>query len=133
MKLSIKNYLKHAELSPDERREVLEDLFIFGKANVRPYLIRMGVLMVLSTIIATAGLISDSAAVVIGAMLVAPMMGPVMAAAGAVVMGWSKRFYGAGAVDGRRGRPAVRNQHTAISGYPLHARAGSGQDPANVL
>ena len=51
--------------------------------------------MVLSTIIATAGLLSDSAAVVIGAMLVAPMMGPVMAAAGAVVMGWSKRFYGA--------------------------------------
>jgi uncharacterized hydrophobic protein (TIGR00271 family) len=93
MKFSLKNYLKHAELSPDERREVLEDLFVFGKANFRPYLARMSVLMVLSTIIATAGLISDSAAVVIGAMLVAPMMGPVMAAAGAVVMGWSSRFY----------------------------------------
>jgi len=95
MKYSLKNYLKHAELSPDERRDVLEDLFIFGKANRRPFLIRMGALMILSTIIATAGLISDSAAVVIGAMLVAPMMNPVMAAAGAVVMGWSKRFYGA--------------------------------------
>jgi uncharacterized hydrophobic protein (TIGR00271 family) len=95
MKFLLKNYLKHAELSPDERRDVLEDLFIFGKANFRPYLVRMSVLMVLSTIIATAGLISDSAAVVIGAMLVAPMMGPVMAAAGAVVMGWSSRFYNA--------------------------------------
>jgi len=95
MKYSLKSYLKHAELSPDERRDVLEDLFIFGKANRRPFLIRMSVLMVLSTIIATAGLLSDSAAVVIGAMLVAPMMNPVMAAAGAVVMGWSSRFYGA--------------------------------------
>ena len=93
MKFSLKNFLKHAELTPEERRNVLEDLFVFGKENQRPFLIRMTVLMVLSTIIATAGLISDSAAVVIGAMLVAPMMTPVMAAAGAVVMGWSRRFY----------------------------------------
>jgi uncharacterized hydrophobic protein (TIGR00271 family) len=93
MKFSLKTHLKHAELSPEERREVLEDLFVFGKSKRRPFLVRMGVLMILSTIIATAGLLSDSAAVVIGAMLVAPMMTPVMAAAGAVVMGWSARFY----------------------------------------
>jgi uncharacterized hydrophobic protein (TIGR00271 family) len=93
MKFSLKNHLAHAELSPEERREVLEDLFVFGKSNQRPFLVRMGVLLLLSTIIATAGLISDSAAVVIGAMLVAPMMNPVMASAGAVVMGWSGRFY----------------------------------------
>jgi uncharacterized hydrophobic protein (TIGR00271 family) len=80
-------------LTPEERRGVLEDLFVFGKKNQAPYLFRMGVLLVLSTIIATAGLLSDSAAVVIGAMLVAPLMNPVMAAAGAVVMGWSGRFY----------------------------------------
>jgi len=95
MKFSLKSHLKHAELSADERRDVLEDLFVFGKSNQQPFLVRMGVLMILSTIIATAGLLSDSAAVVIGAMLVAPMMNPVMAAAGAVVMGWSNRFYGA--------------------------------------
>jgi uncharacterized hydrophobic protein (TIGR00271 family) len=95
MKFSLKRHLLHAELSPDGRREVLEDLFVFGKTNQRPFLVRMGVLMILSTIIATSGLLSDSAAVVIGAMLVAPMMNPVMAAAGAVVMGWSRRFYGA--------------------------------------
>ena len=92
MKFSLKNHLAHAELSPEERREVLEDLFVFGKSNQRPFLVRMAVLLILSTIIATAGLISDSAAVVIGAMLVAPMMNPVMASAGAVVMGWSSRF-----------------------------------------
>ena len=92
MKLSLKELLSHAELSPEERRTVVEDLFVFGKDNQRPFLIRMTVLLVLSTIIATAGLISDSAAVVIGAMLIAPMMTPVIAAAGAVVMGWSRRF-----------------------------------------
>lgn len=93
MKPLISRLLKYTELTPEERREVLEDLFVFGKAEQRPFLSRMAVLLVLSTLIATAGLLSDSAAVVIGAMLVAPMMNPVMAAAGAVVMGWSQRFY----------------------------------------
>lgn len=89
----LKRYLADREMSPEERRSVLEDLFVFGKQNQTPFLVRMTVLLVLSTIIATAGLLADSAAVVIGAMLVAPLMNPVMAAAGAVVMGWSKRFY----------------------------------------
>jgi hypothetical protein len=31
MKFSLKKHLKNAELSPEERREVLEDLFVFGK------------------------------------------------------------------------------------------------------
>lgn len=92
-KFSLKNILIQRGISPEERRSVLEDLFVFGKENQTPYLVRMSILMVLSTIIAGAGLLSDSAAVVIGAMLVAPMMNPVMAAAGSVVMGWPHRFY----------------------------------------
>ena len=55
---------------------------------------RMSILLVLSTVIATAGLLSDSAAVVIGAMLVAPLMSPVMAAAGAVVARRRRRAHG---------------------------------------
>jgi uncharacterized hydrophobic protein (TIGR00271 family) len=85
-------WLNVQELSPEERRSVLLDLFVFGKTNQVPFLFRQAVLLVLSTIIATAGLISDSAAVVIGAMLIAPLMTPVLAAAAAVVMGWPKRF-----------------------------------------
>ena len=92
-KFNLKNILIQRGISPEERRRVLEDLFVFGKDNQTPFLVRMSILMVLSTIIASAGLLSDSAAVVIGAMLVAPMMNPVMAAAGSVVMGWSHRFY----------------------------------------
>ncbi|QFU76293.1 TIGR00341 family protein [Halioglobus maricola] len=94
-KFSLQALLADRGLTPEERREVLEDLFVFGKKNRNPYLVRMSILLVLSTMIATAGLLSDSAAVVIGAMLVAPLMNPVMAAAGAVVMGWPGRFYGA--------------------------------------
>jgi uncharacterized hydrophobic protein (TIGR00271 family) len=92
-KSGLRKIFADRELSSEERRSVLEDLFVFGKQNQVPYLVRMSVLLVLSTIIATAGLLSDSAAVVIGAMLVAPLMNPVMAAAGSVVMGWPKRFY----------------------------------------
>jgi len=94
-KFSLQQLLADRGLTSEERREVLEDLFVFGKKKRNPYLVRMSILLVLSTVIATAGLLSDSAAVVIGAMLVAPMMNPVMAAAGAVVMGWPGRFYGA--------------------------------------
>ncbi len=92
-RFSFRNILVQRGITPEERRGVLEDLFVFGKDNQKPYLVRMSILLILSTIIATAGLLSDSAAVVIGAMLVAPLMNPVMAAAGSVVMGWSHRFY----------------------------------------
>ncbi len=88
-----RRFLTQRGITPEERRSVLEDLFVFGKANQTPYLFRMATLLFLSTVIASAGLLSDSAAVVIGAMLVAPMMNPVMAAAGSVVMGWPRRFY----------------------------------------
>jgi uncharacterized hydrophobic protein (TIGR00271 family) len=81
------------ELSTSERREVLEGLFVFGKENQRPFLFRMVALLIISTIIATSGLLSNSAAVVIGAMLVAPMMRPVMSAAAAITLAWTRRFF----------------------------------------
>jgi uncharacterized hydrophobic protein (TIGR00341 family) len=81
------------QLSPEERREVVEDLFVFGKEKQRPFLVRMAVLLVISTVIASAGLLADSAAVVIGAMLVAPLMRPVMSASAAVTLGWTRRLY----------------------------------------
>lgn len=90
--ISIK-WLLSTELPENERREVLEELFVFGKENQRPFLKRMVVLLIVSTIIACCGLLSDSAAVVIGAMLVAPMMRPVMTTAAAITLGWSKEFY----------------------------------------
>ena len=80
-------------LSSEAKNEALEELFVFGKENQRPFFRRMAVLTMVSTVIATGGLLSDSAAVVIGAMLVAPLMRPVMSAAAAITMGWSRRFW----------------------------------------
>jgi hypothetical protein len=53
MKFNVSKHLSDRELSSEERREVLEDLFVFGKEKQVPYLVRMSVLLVLSTIIAT--------------------------------------------------------------------------------
>ncbi len=80
-------------LSPEERRRVLEELFVFGRDNQRQHLNRMSVLLIISTVIAACGLMADSAAVVIGAMLVAPLMRPVMAAAAAIALAWGSRLY----------------------------------------
>jgi uncharacterized hydrophobic protein (TIGR00271 family) len=85
--------LAGADLNTIERREVLEDLFVFGKDNQVPFYKRMAYLLIVSTLIACCGLMADSAAVVIGAMLVAPMMRPVMISAAAITLGWSQYLY----------------------------------------
>ncbi len=61
-------------------------LFFEGERR-RPYLEQFAMLLFLSTIIATAGVIGDSTATVIGAMIVAPLMTPIMAVAAALVTG----------------------------------------------
>lgn len=68
------------------RTRVLSELFFDGP-EWRPFLTRFATLLVLSTMIAGLGLIGDSAAVVIGAMLVAPLMTPILAVAAATVHG----------------------------------------------
>ncbi len=82
------------ELSTEQRRQVHRQLFYEGPELV-PYLRRFSMLMVLSVVIAALGLVGDSAAVVIGAMLVAPLMTPVLSLAAALVMAWPRRQLGA--------------------------------------
>jgi uncharacterized hydrophobic protein (TIGR00271 family) len=55
-------------------------------------LFRFSILLGLSVIIASFGILSDSTAVVIGGMLVAPLMTPVLGMAAASVMGWPRRL-----------------------------------------
>lgn len=78
-------------LPPSERRRIFDDLFFEGDRR-GPYLKRFVVLIVLSALIAALGLVNDSAAVVIGAMLVAPLMTPMLGSAAAIVEGWPRRF-----------------------------------------
>ncbi len=56
-------------------------------------MVRFSFLIMLSASIAAFGLLADSAAVVIGAMLVAPMMTPITAVAGAIVTARNPRLW----------------------------------------
>jgi uncharacterized hydrophobic protein (TIGR00271 family) len=78
-------------LQDDERRDVIDRLFPRGVPR-RQFFTRFVSLMMLSTAIAVFGILGDSTAVVIGAMLVAPLMFPVLGGAAAIVMGWPRRI-----------------------------------------
>lgn len=67
-------------------------LFFEGDKR-RADLERFTVLLFLSTIIATYGVIGDSVAVVIGAMIIAPLMRPIMATVAGLLMGDLKRAW----------------------------------------
>jgi len=71
----------HADLD-----EIADKLW-FDREGGRDAYVRFGVLLVLSVVIATGGVLGDSTATVIGAMIVAPLMTPIMASALAVVTG----------------------------------------------
>jgi uncharacterized hydrophobic protein (TIGR00271 family) len=77
-------------MSYEQRREILDQLFFEREERV-PYEMQFYSLLSLSTIIAAIGLITDSSAVVIGAMLLSPLMTPILALAASLVMGWPVR------------------------------------------
>ena len=78
------------QFQPDDVPKFENKLFFEGTRK-RSYLERFFVLLILATIIATAGIVGDSTATVIGAMIVAPLMTPIMAATAALVMGNMRR------------------------------------------
>ena len=78
-------------LQQPERADVIDRLFPSGIPR-RQFFTRFLALMLLSTAIAVFGILGDSTAVVIGAMLVAPLMFPVLGMAAAIVMGWPMRI-----------------------------------------
>lgn len=65
-------------------------LFFEGDRRRRQYE-QFAILLLLATIIATAGIIANSTATVIGAMIVAPLMTPIMATTAALTMGQTQR------------------------------------------
>jgi uncharacterized hydrophobic protein (TIGR00271 family) len=66
--------------------EMEKKLFFEGESRLRS-VTNYGVLLTLATIIATYGVISGSTATVIGAMIIAPLMTPIMATTVAIVTG----------------------------------------------
>ncbi len=85
------NLVRRDPLHHVERRRVIDSLFHEGP-RTRAFIARFASLMSLSVAIATLAIIADSTAVVIGAMLIAPLMGPVLGVAAGIVMGWPIRI-----------------------------------------
>jgi uncharacterized hydrophobic protein (TIGR00271 family) len=87
--------LRERETWTDEQRaDVLDQLFPDDDRRIQ-YIKRFTVLIVLSTTIAAFGLLANSAAVVIGAMLVAPLMTPMLALSASLIYAQMRRFVGA--------------------------------------
>lgn len=79
---ALATWLRSRELTPAACARLVEKL-TYERGDVT----RFFVLVVLSTIIATLGVLTDSTAVVVGAMLIAPLMTPIMGLAQALVAG----------------------------------------------
>ena len=75
----------------DSRRHEIEEGMYFEKPDRANKLVAWWVMLLLSVAIATFGILQDSTAVVIGAMLIAPLMTPIIGSAGAAVNGWPWR------------------------------------------
>jgi len=75
----------------DDAVAAVEELLPEG-SNTWPYLRRFAALTALSASIAAFGLLADSGAVVIGAMLVAPLMTPIIGASAAIVTANNRRL-----------------------------------------
>jgi uncharacterized hydrophobic protein (TIGR00271 family) len=89
--------LQHIRMDGSHReyiRNIEESLFFEGEKRSEK-LTDFTVLLFLSTIISTYGVITDSTATVIGAMIIAPLMTPIMATAAAVTMGYPARMINA--------------------------------------
>lgn len=77
-------------VTTSRRAQVIRGMY-HERARFRPWVWRFATLMALSVSLASLGLVADSPAVIIGAMVVAPLMGPVLGVSAAVVMGWRRR------------------------------------------
>ena len=86
----IRRVIDDNKFTPGDLPRFEAKLFFEGDSRL-VHLERFAVLLLLSTIIATFGVISDSTATVIGAMIIAPLMRPIMGTAAGVTMGDMKR------------------------------------------
>ena len=75
-----------------DARQTLYDKILYEGPTTQTRVFRFFTLMTFASVIASMGVITDSTAVVIGAMLIAPLMTPLMGMAISLVMGWPNRL-----------------------------------------
>ncbi|ROS79026.1 DUF389 domain-containing protein [Cellulomonas sp. PhB143] len=83
-------WVRDVELGPARRVELVDALYTEPPDRTAK-IVGWWVMLVLSVCIATFAVLQDSTAVVIGAMLVAPLMVPILGLAAALVNGWVRR------------------------------------------
>jgi uncharacterized hydrophobic protein (TIGR00271 family) len=81
-----------SKLRTEEDRGVLYDQVYFEGVGAPRKLAGFVLLMVFASIISAMGVLTDSTAVVIGAMLIAPLINPMMGMGLALTMGWPNRL-----------------------------------------
>ncbi len=89
--VSVGSWIHGGEVGETDLETLRRKLYFDLEPGTRAY-VRFGILLVLSVIIATGGVVTDSTATVIGAMIVAPLMTPIVATALAVVTGDADRM-----------------------------------------
>ncbi|MGH1487990.1 MAG: DUF389 domain-containing protein [Acidimicrobiales bacterium] len=87
----ITDWLAEQPKSIDDRETLYRKILYDGPIG-RRRISRFFTLMTFASVIASMGVITDSTAVVIGAMLIAPLMTPLMGMAVSLVMGWPRRL-----------------------------------------
>ena len=85
------DWLRDRPKSADARQSLYDKILYEGPTAQRR-VIRFFALMGFASVIASMGVLTDSTAVVIGAMLIAPLMTPLMGMAISLVMGWPNRL-----------------------------------------
>jgi uncharacterized hydrophobic protein (TIGR00271 family) len=87
---TLSSVLRDNRFTPEDVAKFEQKLFYEGVRS-RPYLERFFTLLILATIIATAGVLGDSTATVIGAMIIAPLMTPIMGTTTGILTGNMQR------------------------------------------
>jgi len=87
----IRAWLAARHKTVDDRRALYDKILFEGPTTPRR-LARFFILMGFAAVIASMGVVTDSTAVVIGAMLIAPLMTPLMGTAISLIMGWPGRL-----------------------------------------
>lgn len=93
LRVVFKSWLKSRDIGTERRAQLSEDLY-FEQPGMVGKLTAWWVMLLLSVAIATYAILQDSTAVVIGAMLVAPLMTPIVGASAAIVNGRKARLAG---------------------------------------
>jgi uncharacterized hydrophobic protein (TIGR00271 family) len=85
----LRGWMRHRDIGEERRVEII-DTYAYDPP-VAEKLSRFTILLGLAAVIATIGLMADSAAVIIGAMIIAPLMGPIVGIALGIVTGYPER------------------------------------------